>query len=200
MQSIFDMDSRRDEIQADLQEFQRLLGLTSNARVIAVIANAVTKLQEEMSLLPVETPPVPAVSIPSDTLFRPIEKFAYDQEGKELKVYVTCLPSLKSHPQDKIQVAFTRESIDVKILDLEGNNYRFFVKQLAKPITDCKFRPSSSGFRLILKKEENSFWDSLAFKPSTFTKPKDKKEAGDKDPGSDLMDMMRDMYQNVRLT
>lgn len=195
------MDSRKGEIEEDLQELQRLVNLTTNTRVAALLGSAVTKLQEELSLLPVAVVlPEQVPSIPADTVFRPIEKFAYEQEGKTIKVYVTSLPSLKSHPQDKLQVAFTRESLDIKVLDVEGANYRFFVKQLAKPITDCRLKPSSSGFTLTIKKEENSFWDSLAFKPSPINKAKDKKDGENKDPGSDLMDMMRDMYQNVSST
>jgi len=195
------MDSRKGEIEEDLQELQRLVGLTTNTRVAVVLGSAVARLQEELSLMPVAVVlPDQAASIPADTVFRPIEKFAYEQEGKVLKVYVTCLPSLKSHPQEKLQVTFTRETLDVKVLDLAGANYRFYIKQLAKPITDCRLKPSSSGFTLTIKKEENNFWDSLAFKPSAANKPKDKKDGENKDPGSDLMDMMRDMYQNVSST
>jgi hypothetical protein len=195
------MDSRKGEIEEDLQELQRLVSLTTNTRVVAVLTSAVAKLQEELRLLPVAVvQPEPVAPIPSDMVFRPIEKFAYEQEGKNLKVYVTCLPSLKSHPQNKLVVAFTRESLDIKVLDLESANYRFYIKQLMKPITDCRLKTSSSGFTLAIKKEENSHWDSLAFKPSAVSKPKDKKDGESADPGAGLMDMMREMYQNVSAT
>lgn len=195
------MESRRTEIEEDILEIQRLMSQTTNPRVSETLKRAVGTLQDELMLIPA-APAAPPVSVPiaEGTLFRPIEKFAWEQEGKVVKVYITCLASLKSHPAEKIVVEHTRESVDVKILDLAGENHRFVVKQLAKPIADCRLKTSSKGFTLTLKKAEDGHWDNLAFKPSAISKPKAKAAEDDKkDPGSELMNMMREMYENVRV-
>ena len=48
-------------------------------------------------------------------------------------------------------------------------------------------------------KEKDDFWDNLEKKPS-LVKDRDEKTDKDKDPGSSLMDMMKEMYNNVKLT
>jgi hypothetical protein len=67
--------------------------------------------------------------LPSGPQFRCIEKFAWEQHGKEVKVYVTNLSSLKSHSTDKIIVEFTRDTLDIRLLDVQEDNYRFYVKK-----------------------------------------------------------------------
>jgi hypothetical protein len=47
-----------------------------------------------------------------------------------------------------------------------------------------------------LKKTEDNYWDSFTFKPSPLNKPKTEKD-DTQEPGAQLINMMRDMYQNV---
>ena len=63
---------------------------------------------------------------------------------------------------------------------------------------ECFFRQISTGVVVSLKKEKDDFWDNLEKKPSML-KEKNENEKKDKDPGSSLMDMMKDMYNNVKL-
>jgi elongation factor P hydroxylase len=82
--------------------------------------------------------------------------------------------------------------------DYKGKNYRISINNLNKEIKpdQSSFKQIGSGIVLTLVKEKDDFWDNLEKKPS-LVKEKDEKLDKDKDPGANLMDMMKEMYNNV---
>ena len=114
-------------------------------------------------------------------------------------MYLTDFQDFKTHPKEKITASFQSKSFEIKILDYKGKNYRLSINNLNKEIkaSESTFKQTNNGIVLTLKKEKDDFWDNLEKKPG-LVKEKDEKAADkDKDPGAGLMDMMKEMYNNV---
>mmetsp|Transcript_32064 Transcript_32064/g.31785 ORF Transcript_32064/g.31785 Transcript_32064/m.31785 type:complete len:218 (-) Transcript_32064:35-688(-) len=197
------MDSRRLELQQDIAELDKLISQSARQSVQARLLMFRAELQTELDSL---APPPPKVTTeevkidgpePKDNLvYKPIERFAWDQEGKDVKIYVTSLGDLRG-AKDKVTMTHTPESVDVKIVNLDGLNYRLRFPRLHKPIASCRISYKSSGFSLTMKKKEDGHWDSLEFKAPIVGKAAEKDpEEDSKDPGASLMKMMQDLYQN----
>jgi calcyclin binding protein len=71
----------------------------------------------------------------SSTLFTPLEDFAWDQ-GAYNSPLITIYIDLEGvgTVKDGVSVNFTKSSFDVKVLNLNGKNYRLFKENLEKDI------------------------------------------------------------------
>lgn len=112
-------------------------------------------------------------------------------------MYLTDFQDFKTHPKEKIVTNFQNRSFDVRIHDYKGQNYKIYIGNLNKDIkpSESTVKQINSGLVVCLKKEKDEFWDNLEKKPSML-KERDEKDK-EKDPGAGLMDMMKDMYNNV---
>lgn len=194
------MDSRRLDMLQDIAELDKLISQSSRQAVQTRLFKLKAELQTEFESLP-----APAAKAEEETkdlsdkdtlIYRPIERFAWDQTSKEVKVYVTTLDGLKDF-KDKVSLHHTSESIDVKIVDFKGQNFRLRFQKLNKPISNVRITFKSSGFGLTLKKKEEKSWDALEFKaPIVSKEEKAPVEDDPSNPGAGLMKMMQDLYQN----
>nr|CCA19167.1 conserved hypothetical protein [Albugo laibachii Nc14] len=129
--------------------------------------------------------------------FSSISRFGWEDEGfgkEKVTIYITTgVDGVGELPSENIQCEFTKSSLDLKILDLHGVNYRLVVSNLDKSIvpTECKYRVKKNRITIILKKEDkNTTWTSLTSKnPSSSNKP------STSDPAAGIMDLMKNMYE-----
>ena len=190
------MDSRRSEIELDLKELDRLLGMSSRTYVKEVLTIHRLKLSEELSSLPDSQ--VSLSMSQENLLWKPIDRFAWDQTNEDVKVYVTSLGDLKSHPKENIILEHTANSVTVSIKEFNGNNYRLKFVKLNKNISSARFTAKSNGFSLTLKKKEKNHWDALVPKAVLRKEEEEKEEKDDegKDSQDGLMKMMKELYEN----
>jgi calcyclin binding protein len=163
------------------------------------------KQEENKEQIPQQIPtnipvPIPQASFsPEDSkkreVFVPIESFAWDQgdyNGSTVTIFVT-LENVGS-VKNQVNCNFTKSSFDLKVLGLNGNNYRLFKDNLDKDIIPDQSSFSVKKNKVVVKlqkqKGEYSYdtWTDLTAK-----KPKQQSKAAN-DPMGGLMDMMKDMY------
>lgn len=181
------MDSRKIEILQDLEEFKNLIESSERPAIRTVLFNQIKSLATELSsyITPESTPTI---------LYKNIDKWAWDQDKKYVRVYITSLPSLKSHPKSNILHEFTPTSVTVTILDLNGVNYKIRFPRLLKEIKGCRVSAKSNGFSITMEKTSEGDWDTLEWKKSIFTgdeELKDKDNVHEK-----FFRMMKDIYEN----
>jgi len=138
--------------------------------------------------------------LPTVGAFIPIEGYSWDQGAYNtpiLTIYID-LPNVGS-VKDKVKVEFGKHSIDLKIFDLDGKNYRLVKDNLEKDIIPDQSKVVVKSNKVLLKlhkvKGEYSYdnWTALtAKKGRDETKEVEKK----KDPMGGIMDMMKDMYED----
>lgn len=176
-------------LELDIKELEKLISISERENIRNLLISYKESLEKQRKPSPV----VEEQKTEPQVQYKPIDKFAWEQTSSQVKVYVTHLQGLKNLPKENIGLDYTPQSIDLKIRDLSGSNYRLRFKKLAKEITEATIRPKSEGFSLSLKKKEPGNWESLEFKESAAPKPK---VAEDQDPSAGLMNMMKELYQS----
>ena len=162
------MDSRKFDLEADIQEIEKILKLCTRKHTKDLLSASLVSLSQELSRIP-DTSPEPAPVV-SEVQWKSIDRFAWEQTDDEVKIYVTCLDGLKSHPRDKVHLESTSKSVSISIVNFNNNNYKLKFPSLFKDIKDARFTLKSNGFSLSLKKKEKSNWESIAPKPSGLKK------------------------------
>lgn len=188
------MDSRRFELEADLQELKTLSNSTTSPSIKDFLMTHYLKVEQELKSLPVSESVESPFTI-DNMSWKTIDKFAWDQDSQTVKVYVTILDGFKSHPNEKVKVEHTEDSATVSIVDFNGINYRLRFPKLSKSITGARITAKSNGFSLSLKKEGGGMWETIEYKKPVIKKV-DKKRTEPNNPSDDLIDMMKDMYEN----
>lgn len=186
------MDSRRFELQKDIEDIDRLLSVSTRDNNKQILVQERMRLNSELSAIPAAVVNAPVEG--TEKLWRPIDKFAWEQTDDEVKIYVTCFNDFKSLPKSNLILESTSDSVCVSILDFNGINYRLRFPKLNKEIKDARTTLKSSGFSLTLKKKERGHWDAIAPKASLLKK-KDEDSKGESEPGDSLMNMMKNLYE-----
>ncbi|KAM3142067.1 hypothetical protein pb186bvf_005721 [Paramecium bursaria] len=188
--------SELQEIQYDLEELQQLLGNVKRKGNIDLIQNRIRLIESEIKQKTAQKPPQKQQQQQEqdNLLYNAITKYAWDQEGKKVKI-IFSLEGIGSIPKENIISQFNDESVDLKIKDYKNQNLRFGVKRLNQKIKvpECSFKVSNNTLYLYLTKQDGSkHWDQLAYKEQLVNPEKIEKE----DPQASLMNMMKEMYQN----
>mmetsp|Transcript_47847 Transcript_47847/g.97815 ORF Transcript_47847/g.97815 Transcript_47847/m.97815 type:complete len:239 (+) Transcript_47847:50-766(+) len=182
-------------LQAHLQKLKRAEAdrLKREAAKEAEARNPTPAL--ESAGLSVERKPVA-----SSGKFVPIEDFAWDQ-GEYNSSTISIFVDLEGvgAVKDNVETEFTKSSFDLKVIGLDGNNYRLLRDNLEKDIVPDQCRCIVKKNKLVLKlmkvKGEYSFehWSTLISKKKKGEQSAAAKKA---DPAGGLMDMMKDMYDD----
>ena len=193
------MDSRRFELQQDLDDLDRLIGSATRDHSKQILVAERLRVMNELNSLPqpkkVEKENVKVeVGEREERVWKAIDKFAWEQTDDEVKIYVTCLDAFKNHPKDKLVLENTETSVGVSIIDFNGFNYRLKFPKLCKDIKGARTTIKSNGFSLTLKKKDRGHWDSVTPKKSLINKD-DNEESKDTDAGDSLMKMMKNLYE-----
>ncbi|KAI4343081.1 hypothetical protein MLD38_027624 [Melastoma candidum] len=126
---------------------------------------------------------VPGVS------YTTLGSFSWDQDCDKVKIYI----SLEGVDQEKIEADFKLMSVDIRIHDVNGKNYRCAIPKLNKEIVPdkCKVLVKPTRIVVTLVKALKGNWLDLHFKEEKLKPGLDK----EKDPMAGIMDLMKNMYE-----
>ena len=187
----------------DQKELLRLAGLAASPRV-KVFLDAQARTAPASA--PPPSAPAPATVVSSSAppassglMWTTIQNLACDfggYSGAKVTVYIDeGLEGVGAIPRANVTCDFTSDSFDLKVVGLNGRNYRVVKRNLEKDIdpTASTLKVRKNKVILKLAKVEGEYgyesWTRL-----TSTKSKEKKRAAKKDPSASIMDMMKDMY------
>ena len=126
-----------------------------------------------------------------------------------LRVYLMSgLDGIGKHNKHNIDCEFTDNSLDLRVLDFNGKNFRLRISPLNNLIDPAasKMKVKSNSIVLELKKHKTpKHWDDVKEKKSSLSSNdagKKKTKSGDDDglaeggdPGASLMSMMKKLYE-----
>jgi len=159
------------------------------------VTSSKVEVSKKVHLNPNVTVPTPTISA-EKVIYIPIINFAWDQEGYDsatISVYVDLenVGSVKTN----VSCNFTSTTFDLKIMNLNGKNYRLLNDNLEKDIDPEKSKFIVKKNKIVLKlqkiKGQYSYehWTRLTSK-----KTQEKRKEVAKDPSGGIMDMMKEMY------
>jgi calcyclin binding protein len=144
-------------------------------------------------------PPAPAkVDVRSAGPWTEITTFALDLGGydKPLVTVDVRLKGIEALPKESITCDFTEASFDLKILGLDGTNYRFLRTNLDKDIVpaESEVKVKKNHVIVSLKKVKGEYgydsWTDLCAKGKRNPTKKDS------NPQESIMGMMKDLYDD----
>lgn len=190
-----DSHTKRLQLTSDLTEADRLLSLTDNFRITALLTTFRGQTLTALSSLPVATPSPAKPSEKPQIVFQSIDKWAWEQDIYNVKIYVTSLPDLRDVPNEDLQLTSTHESVDFKIMNVGGVNYRLYFKELAKTIGEVTFTSRRNGFVLNMRKSPCEPWNDVTFKPTERIKSR----SDPQDPMTKARNILLDEYDKVEI-
>ncbi|KAM7271258.1 hypothetical protein ACFE04_030472 [Oxalis oulophora] len=178
-----------DELGLDLEELKQLQSVAKRPRVISLLSSEIFRLEKLSNEATAQVKPVP-IPTPAKVNYAVLGSFSWDQDFEKVKIYL----SLEGVDQEKVEADFKEMSIDIKIHDVQGKNYRFVVPKLNKEIVPekCKVLVKPTRIVLTLVKASKGNWLDLHFKED---KLKPNLEKDNKDPMAGIMDLMKNMYE-----
>ncbi|KAK2964838.1 putative Calcyclin-binding protein [Blattamonas nauphoetae] len=188
----------QQDYQLDIEEVERFISQTSRPRVKEGLQKFLKELKQDKDLLPEKVDDSASTITPTKT-YIDVTTCGFDDDGSEVVLFWE-LPNIGTYPKEQIEVEFNEESVFATIDGFQGRNYRFAIAPLFQRIVPERstFKKLKNRVQFILAKENTgTHWDKLKKQSDPLSKnmgkKKDKKDA---DPGSELMNLMKDMYQN----
>ncbi|XP_010478377.1 PREDICTED: calcyclin-binding protein-like [Camelina sativa] len=192
-----------EEVGLDLEELRQLQNIAKRPRVLNLINSEISnleKLRDSAAITSNAKPEVPVtVPAPVSTSVKPVSPsvsyvtlgtFSWDQDNEKVKVYI----SLEGVDQDNVQAEFKPMSLDIKIHDVQGKNYRCAIPKLHKEIVPekCKVLVKPKRIVITMFKSSRGNWLDIHYKEDKI-KPSLEKE---KDPMAGIMGLMKNMYED----
>ena len=147
---------------------------------------------------------LPTVAPGGDTTveFKSFASFGWDQDGYSTEpnfvyVYITSGVDGVGDIKERVSCDFTTSSFDLKVIGLNGKNLRLNKTNLEKEILpeESKVIVKKNMLKVKMRKKKGQYgydqWMDLVAK-----RAKTNEDGSARDPGADLMDMMKDMYDN----
>eukprot|EP00930_Biecheleria_cincta_P010919 TRINITY_DN11331_c0_g1_i1.p1 TRINITY_DN11331_c0_g1~~TRINITY_DN11331_c0_g1_i1.p1 ORF type:complete len:257 (-),score=66.80 TRINITY_DN11331_c0_g1_i1:163-933(-) len=217
------MDAKVSELQADVDEVQRMLDAAKRPAVRSELQRVLTKLTGELKALdrqnaavsstpaaaaeaapseqakavPVAAPHVPAqVDVRSAGPWTEITTFAEDLGGYD-KPTVTVdvrFKGIEQLPAESITCDFTTSSFDLKIFGYEGKNHRMLKTNLEKDIVVAESSVRVKKNHVIVTLQKVKGQYGYDSWSNLCAKGKRKETKKDESPQDSLMGMMKDMY------
>mmetsp|Transcript_4714 Transcript_4714/g.4867 ORF Transcript_4714/g.4867 Transcript_4714/m.4867 type:complete len:241 (-) Transcript_4714:472-1194(-) len=179
-----------------------------------------TILEGPVAALPIPVPPTKEIAVPSPKAaaivvpppagkpsvktisvnYIPISDFAWDQgeyNSNTVSVFID-LPGVGAI-KDNVDFSCTKSTFDLKILGLEGKNYRLIKDNLDKDIIVAESKILVKKDKIVIKlrkvKGEYSYenWANLTCKKKRDASAEAEKKSN---PMGGIMDMMKDMYED----
>ncbi|KAL6197395.1 hypothetical protein ACLB2K_033004 [Fragaria x ananassa] len=185
-----------EEVALDLEELRHIQSIAKRPRILNLISSEISsleKLSKEAAPKPTLTTPTPistGVKVPSTPALNYVTlgSFSWEQDTEKVKIYIF----LEGVDQEKMETEIKPTSIDIKLHDVQGKNYRCAIPKLHNKIVPekCKVlvKPTRVVITLIKASKEN--WLDLHFKEDKLKPNLDK----EKDPMAGIMDLMKNMY------
>ncbi|CAK9327589.1 unnamed protein product [Citrullus colocynthis] len=184
-----------DDLSLDLEELRHLHTIAKRPRVVSLISSEIRSLEKLSKDSVPQTPTPIAVSssvaklpINSGIVYTPLPGFSWDQDNDKVKIYI----SLEGIVEEKVEADYKQLSIDIKIHDVKGKNYRFAIPKLNKEIVPekCKLLVKPTRAVITLYKASKGNWLDLQLKEDKLKPGLDK----ERDPMAGIMDLMKNMY------
>ncbi|KAL1205132.1 SGT1-like protein A [Cardamine amara subsp. amara] len=190
-----------EELGFDLNELKQLQNIAKRPRVLNLINSEISNLEKlRDSLVASSAKPEVTVTAPAPvSLVKPVSPtlnyvtlgtFSWDQDNEKVKMYI----SLEGVDQDNVQAEFKTLSLDIKIHDVQGKNYRCAIPKLHKEIVPekCKVLVKPKRIVITMFKSSRGNWLDIHHKEDKI-QPSLEKE---KDPMAGIMNMMKNMYED----
>ncbi|KAK9936784.1 hypothetical protein M0R45_013608 [Rubus argutus] len=162
-----------EEVALDLEELRHIQSIAKRPRILNLISSEISNLEK--------VPSTPALN------YVTLGSFSWSNTDK-VKIYIF----LEGVDREKMETEIKPTSIDIKLHDVQGKNYRCAIPKLHKQIVPekCKVlvKPTRVVITLIKASKEN--WLDLHFKEDKLKPNLDK----EKDPMAGIMDLMKNMY------
>ncbi|XP_002893597.2 calcyclin-binding protein [Arabidopsis lyrata subsp. lyrata] len=194
--------SMAEEVALDLDELRQLQNIAKRPRVLNLINSEISNLEKlrDSAVSSSAKPEVPVtVPAPVSSSVKPVSSavnyvtlgtFSWDQDSEKVKMYI----SLEGIDEDKVQAEFKPMSLDIKIHDVQGKNYRCAIPKLHKEIVPekCKVLVKPKRIVITMFKSFRGNWLDIHHKEDKI-KPSLEKE---KDPMAGIMGMMKNLYED----
>ncbi|KAH7479768.1 hypothetical protein KRP22_010195 [Phytophthora ramorum] len=198
------------ELAAEVAELQTLLAQTKTAGNRHDLEQLLQRKQKVLKAAkphheaetPVQPAPVKVAArkvepVAGDqTTFTEISRFGWEDDGygkHKVAVYVMSgIDGVGDLPKENITCHFTKTSFDLKIIGLDGKNYRLLKQHLEKEIDPAKSSIRAKKNRVtvsLYKADKDTTWMNLTAKNPVKTSKPDTS-----DPSAGIMDMMKNMY------
>ncbi|KAL4480362.1 hypothetical protein ABPG74_020878 [Tetrahymena malaccensis] len=196
------------ESQLDLEELKSLLTQSRRANVQELLKKQIRHIeveieqiqkaqasqeQQKSQALEEEKLSAKPADQQQNLKFITLTKYAWDQSGQNVNVSLYIDDISKVNPSN-VQVTFSEQSFEVKVLDLNGKNYKFAIPKLYDKIkpSESKYVIKSSSISIKMKATK-SYWSQLTYKEDAFKSKGNEDDS--KDPSKSLMDMMKNLYE-----
>lgn len=195
-----------DELEQDIAELRALEASAQRSRVQQILSIEVRKLETELIRERERQGAATAASAEArntasqhsrNTPFTTkITNYAWDQSDKFVKLYIT-LPGVHELPAESIKSAFGTRRLELEVSALAGRNHHLLITNLTNDIV-----PNSSYHKVktdmvtvFLRKASSDKWSDINGLDKKAKEPKvPKPEMDGGDPGSSLMNMMKQLY------
>ncbi|KAH6929406.1 hypothetical protein HPB50_027328 [Hyalomma asiaticum] len=181
-----------DELEQDIAELRALEASAQRSRVQQILSIEVRKLETELirererqgaaAAASAEARNTTSQQSRNTPFTTKITNYAWDQSDKFVKLYIT-LPGVHELPAESIKSAFGTRRLELEVSALAGRNHHLLITNLTNDIV-----PNSSYHKVktdmvtvFLRKASSDKWV-----------PKPEMDGGD--PGSSLMNMMKQLY------
>ncbi|XP_065298951.1 calcyclin-binding protein [Dermacentor albipictus] len=196
-----------EELEQDLVELRALEASAQRSRVQQILSIEIRKLETELIR---ERDQVAAATAPhaearhatsqqsrNTTFTTKITDYAWDQSDKFVKLYIT-LPGVHELPPENIKSVFGTRRLELEVSSLAGRNHQLLITSLMKDIVpDSSYHKVKTDMvAVFLRKTSADKWsdiNELEKKAKEAKVPKPDVVDGS-DPGSSLMNMMKQLY------
>ncbi|CAD8058503.1 unnamed protein product [Paramecium primaurelia] len=187
--------SELEELQQDLAEIQQVLSTLKRKSNIDYLNTRIKYLENSIKILTPQKVEQPQQKDQETIQYQGITKYAWDQEGNKVKVFLN-LEGIGQLPKEDIISSFTSNSVDIKIKGYKGVNQRFSIRKTFDELKDkeCSIKVTNNSVVINLIKKDQKHWDQLNFKDKIIDT--DPSKLDKQDPQASLMNMMKEMYQN----
>lgn len=195
-----------DELEQDIAELRALEASAKRTRVQQIMSIEVRKLETELirererqaaAAAPGAEAKHSASQQSHNTPFTTkITNYAWDQSDKFVKLYVT-LPGVHELPAESVKSAFGTRRLELEVNGLAGRNYQLLITTLLNDIVpDSSYHKVKTDMvAVFLRKTSADKWSDISGLDKKAKEPKvPKTEMDGGDPGSSLMNMMKQMY------
>lgn len=195
-----------DELEQDIAELRALEASAQRSRVQQILSIEVRKLETELirererqgaaAAASAEARNTTSQQSRNTPFTTKITNYAWDQSDKFVKLYIT-LPGVHELPAESIKSAFGTRRLELEVSALAGRNHHLLITNLTNDIV-----PNSSYHKVktdmvtvFLRKASSDKWSDINGLDKKAKEPKvPKPEMDGGDPGSSLMNMMKQLY------
>lgn len=196
-----------DELEQDIVELRALEASAQRSRVQQILSIEVRKLETELirereRLEAAKAPGAEArhtTSLQSrnTTFTTKVTDYAWDQSDKFVKLYIT-LPGVHELPPENIKSVFGTRRLELEVTALAGRNHQLLITSLMKDIVpDTSYHKVKTDMvAVFLRKASADKWSDINALEKKAKEPKAPKPdvVDGSDPGSSLMNMMKQLY------